>query len=85
MKAVSCRDVAMTLNPAVLGTPRFLLLHILAHILIRQIESEAGSPPPPSRNVFIARKGKTYVRHPDLRGRTGCGGSAGGIGGDRGT
>jgi hypothetical protein len=61
-----------------LGTPRFLLLHILAHILIRQIESEAGYPAASLKERIYSSDGNipmsgilVYVAVPDMVGSLG--------------
>jgi len=59
-------------------TPRFLLLHTLAHILIRQLESEAGYPAASLNERIYCRDGKEpmagiliYVAVPDIAGSLG--------------
>jgi hypothetical protein len=59
-------------------TPRFLLMHTLAHILIRQLETEAGYPAASLNERIYCRDGKDpmsgiliYVAVPDVAGSLG--------------
>ena len=62
----------------VIATPRFLLLHTLAHLLIRQLESEAGYPAAALKERIYSTAGKLpmsgiliYVAVPDISGSLG--------------
>ncbi|TVQ89350.1 MAG: hypothetical protein EA400_07590 [Chromatiaceae bacterium] len=66
------------LEPPVPLTPRFLLLHTLAHLLIRQLEAEAGYPAASIRERLYCAEGSepmagilAYVAVPDLVGSLG--------------
>lgn len=59
-------------------TPRFILLHTLAHLLIRRLEAEAGYPAASIRERIYCAGGKTpmsgilaYVAVPDIAGSLG--------------
>jgi hypothetical protein len=59
-------------------TPRFILLHTLAHLLIRRLEAEAGYPAASIRERIYCAGGKTpmtgilaYVAVPDVAGSLG--------------
>jgi hypothetical protein len=59
-------------------TPRFLLLHTLAHLLIRQLETEAGYPAASLKERIYCTAGKlpmsgilVYVAVPDIVGSLG--------------
>lgn len=59
-------------------SPRFLLLHTLAHLLIRQLETEAGYPAASLKERIYCSTGKTqmagilvYVAVPDVAGSLG--------------
>jgi hypothetical protein len=59
-------------------TPRFLLLHTLAHLLIRQLESESGYPAAALKERIYSTAGKLpmsgiliYVAVPDISGSLG--------------
>lgn len=65
-------------DPEVIVTPRFLLLHTLAHMLIRQLETEAGYPAASLKERIYCTTGKlpmsgilVYVAVPDVVGSLG--------------
>ena len=65
-------------DPEVLVTPRFLLLHTLAHLLIRQLETQAGYPAASLKERIYCTAGKlpmagilVYVAVPDVIGSLG--------------
>ncbi len=65
-------------DPEVIVTPRFLLLHTLAHLLIRQLETEAGYPAASLKERIYCTAGKlpmsgilVYVAVPDVVGSLG--------------
>ena len=65
-------------DPEVMLTPRFLLLHTLSHLLIRQMETEAGYPAASLKERIYCTSGKlpmsgilVYVAVPDLVGSLG--------------
>lgn len=65
-------------DPEVIVTPRFLLLHTLAHLLIRQLETEAGYPAASLKERLYCTAGKlpmsgilVYVAVPDVVGSLG--------------
>jgi len=65
-------------DPEIIVTPRFLLLHTLAHLLIRQLETEAGYPAASLKERIYCTAGKlpmsgilVYVAVPDVVGSLG--------------
>lgn len=65
-------------DPEIIVTPRFLLLHTLAHLLIRQLETEAGYPAASLKERIYCTAGKlpmsgilVYVAVPDIVGSLG--------------
>lgn len=65
-------------DPEVIVTPRFLLLHTLAHLLIRQLETVAGYPAASLKERIYCTAGKlpmsgilVYVAVPDVVGSLG--------------
>lgn len=65
-------------NPEVFVTPRFLLLHTLAHLLVRQLETGAGYPAASLKERIYCTAGKLsmsgiliYVAVPDIVGSLG--------------
>ncbi len=65
-------------DPAVEISPRFILLHTFAHLLIRQLESQAGYPAASLKERIFSKPGKTpmggilvYVAVPDVEGTLG--------------
>jgi hypothetical protein len=65
-------------NPEVIVSPRFLLLHTLAHVFIRQLETEAGYPAASLKERVYCTAGKlpmsgilVYVAVPDVVGSLG--------------
>ena len=65
-------------NPDLQVSPRFLLLHTLAHLLIRQLETEAGYPAASLKERIYCKSGNTpmagilvYVAVPDVVGSLG--------------
>ena len=65
-------------DPETIVTPRFLLLHTLAHLLIRQLETEAGYPAASLKERIYCTAGKlpmsgvlVYVAVPDVVGSLG--------------
>jgi len=65
-------------DPEVMVTPRFLLLHTLAHLLIRQLETQAGYPAASLKERIYCTAGKlpmagilVYVAVPDVVGSLG--------------
>ena len=65
-------------DPEVIVTPRFLLLHTLAHLLIRQLETAAGYPAASLKERIYCTAGKlpmsgilVYVAVPDVVGSLG--------------
>lgn len=65
-------------EPEIIVTPRFLLLHTLAHLLIRQLESEAGYPAASLKERIYCTAGQLpmsgiliYVAVPDIVGSLG--------------
>lgn len=65
-------------DPEVVVTPRFLLLHTLAHLLIRQLETAAGYPAASLKERIYCTAGKlpmsgilVYVAVPDVVGSLG--------------
>lgn len=75
-----CRFTATGLrfDPEIIVTPRFLLLHTLAHLLIRQLETEAGYPAASLKERIYCTAGKlpmsgilVYVAVPDVVGSLG--------------
>ena len=65
-------------DPEINVTPRFLLLHTLAHLLIRQLETEAGYPAASLKERIYCTAGKlpmsgilVYVAVPDVVGSLG--------------
>ena len=65
-------------DPEIIVTPRFLLLHTLAHLLIRQLETEAGYPAASLKERVYCTAGKlpmsgilVYVAVPDVVGSLG--------------
>lgn len=70
--------IRFPLEPPVPLTPRFLLLHTLAHLLIRRLEAEAGYPAASIRERIYCAGGSepmagilVYVAVPDLVGSLG--------------
>ena len=64
--------------PEIIVTPRFLLLHTLAHLFIRQLEAEAGYPAASLKERIYCTAGKlpmsgilVYVAVPDVVGSLG--------------
>jgi len=75
-----CRFAATGLKfePEVIVTPRFLLLHTLAHLLIRQLETQAGYPAASLKERIYCTAAKLpmsgiliYVAVPDVMGSLG--------------
>lgn len=65
-------------EPEIVVTPRFLLMHTLAHIIIRQLEAKAGYPAASLKERIYCRVGRTpmsgilvYVAVPDKHGSLG--------------
>ena len=65
-------------NPEVIVTPRFLLLHTIAHLLIRQLETQAGYPAASLKERIYCTAGRlpmsgilVYVAVPDIVGSLG--------------
>jgi len=65
-------------DPEIFVTPRFLLLHTLAHLLIRQLETQAGYPAASLKERIYCTVGKlpmagilVYVAVPDVVGSLG--------------
>ena len=65
-------------EPSISVTPRFVLLHTLAHILIRQLEAESGYPAASLKERIYSKSGKNpmagilvYVAVPDVEGSLG--------------
>jgi len=65
-------------SPEVFVTPRFLLLHTLAHLLIRQLETQAGYPAASLKERIYCTAGRlpmsgilVYVAVPDIVGSLG--------------
>ena len=65
-------------DPELILSPRFLLLHTLAHLLIRQLETEAGYPAASLKERIYCTAGKlpmagilVYVAVPDVVGSLG--------------
>jgi len=65
-------------DPEIIVTPRFLLLHTLAHLLIRQLETEAGYPAASLKERIYCTASKlpmsgilVYVAVPDVVGSLG--------------
>lgn len=65
-------------DPEIIVTPRFLLLHTLSHLLIRQLETEAGYPAASLKERIYCTAGKlpmsgilVYVAVPDVVGSLG--------------
>lgn len=65
-------------DPELIITPRFLLLHTLAHLLIRQLETQAGYPAASLKERIYCTAGKlpmagilVYVAVPDVVGSLG--------------
>ena len=68
----------LSFEPEVIISPRFLLLHTLAHLLIRQLETEAGYPAASLKERIYCTAGKlpmsgilVYVAVPDVVGSLG--------------
>jgi len=66
------------LEPEVVISPRFILLHTLAHLLIRQLEAVAGYPAASLKERIYSQSGKNpmggilvYVAVPDIEGSLG--------------
>lgn len=66
------------LEPEVVISPRFILLHTLAHLLIRQLEAVAGYPAASLKERIYSKTGKNpmggilvYVAVPDVEGSLG--------------
>ncbi len=66
------------LDPPVVVSPRFILLHTLAHLLIRQLETVAGYPAASLKERIYSKSGKdpmggilVYVAVPDVEGSLG--------------
>lgn len=71
-------NTGLKFDPEVIVTPRFLLLHTLAHLLIRQLETEAGYPAASLKERIYCTAGKLpmsgiliYVAVPDVVGSLG--------------
>jgi len=69
---------SLQVDPDLHVSPRFLLLHTLAHLLIRQLETEAGYPAASLKERIYCTAGKTpmagilvYVAVPDIVGSLG--------------
>jgi len=65
-------------DPEIIVTPRFILLHTLAHLLIRKLETEAGYPAASLKERIYCTAGKlpmsgilVYVAVPDVVGSLG--------------
>lgn len=65
-------------DPEIIVTPRFLLLHTIAHLLIRQLETQAGYPAASLKERIYCTAGKlpmsgilVYVAVPDVVGSLG--------------
>ena len=65
-------------DPEVIVTPRFLFLHTLAHLLVRQLETQAGYPAASLKERIYCTAGKmpmagilVYVAVPDIVGSLG--------------
>lgn len=65
-------------DPEIIVTPRFILLHTLAHLLIRQLETQAGYPAASLKERIYCTAGKLpmsgiliYVAVPDIAGSLG--------------
>ncbi len=70
--------IRLTEEPPLPLTPRFILLHTLAHLLIRRLEAEAGYPAASIRERIYCAGGKipmtgilAYVAVPDIAGSLG--------------
>lgn len=68
----------IVLEPEVVVSPRFILLHTLAHLLIRQLEAAAGYPAASLKERIYSKSGKkpmggilVYVAVPDVEGSLG--------------
>lgn len=68
----------MNFDPDINVSPRFLFLHTLAHLLIRQLEAEAGYPAASLKERIYSSSGKqamsgilVYVAVPDVAGSLG--------------
>ena len=62
-------------DPEIIVTPRFLLLHTLAHLLIRQLETEAGYPAASLKErIYCTRRQVAHVGHSGLCGGARCSG-----------
>lgn len=68
----------IVLEPEVVVSPRFILLHTLAHLLIRQLEAAAGYPAASLKERIYSKSGKNpmggilvYVAVPDIEGSLG--------------
>jgi len=68
----------IVLEPEVVVSPRFILLHTLAHLLIRQLEAAAGYPAASLKERIYSRSGNhpmagilVYVAVPDVEGSLG--------------
>lgn len=71
-------NTGMKFEPEIIVSPRFLLLHTLAHLLIRQLETEAGYPAASLKERIYCTAGKLpmagiliYVAVPDVVGSLG--------------
>lgn len=71
-------DTDLRFEPEVFVTPRFLLLHTLSHLLIRQLETQAGYPAASLKERIYCTAGKlpmagilVYVAVPDVVGSLG--------------
>lgn len=72
-------DAGLQFEPEVVVTPRFILLHTLAHLVIRELESEAGYPAASLKErIYCSIGGKRpmagiliYVTVPDIAGSLG--------------
>jgi hypothetical protein len=71
-------STVLRFDPEVIVSPRFILLHTLAHMLIRQLETEAGYPAASLKERIYCTAGKlpmsgilVYVAVPDVVGSLG--------------
>jgi len=71
-------NTSLHINPGLQVSPRFILLHTLAHLLIRQLETDAGYPAASLKERIYCTSGVTpmagilvYVAVPDVVGSLG--------------
>ncbi len=73
-----CQDASLRVDPSLDVNPRFLLLHTLSHLLIRQMETQAGYPAASLRERIYCGVGKppmsgilVYIAVSDVMGSLG--------------